>query len=121
MATSQNSTHKYPRVAIKVDIPGVNDYDDACKLVVKEPGGNYHRYDRSGNYLNTQRDETYFDSILIKYPQWREDFSHHEPDPETKQLQTRCAIVYLKSLVKDQRERIKALEARVKELEDAGA
>lgn len=102
--------HRYPRVFIKT--PKNDCGDNAAKLIVREPGGRYDRFDEYGEYLDSTGDEERAED-LADGGYWREVV---EEAPEIRAyLEKRCAIVYLKGLVKELREEVPRLKVKAGE------
>ena len=61
--------------------------------------------------------------VEVQHEKWGyvETFDHHGNVGELEQLEKRCAIVYLKGLIKELRSEVLRLQSRVEELEGNGS
>ena len=93
--------HRYPRKWVRI----YNNGDEADTLIVREPGGYYERY-CGERFINKPGvlgcDESWAEEITTVHKWWKEVFDHHQEEMEIEaQFEKRCAIVYLKSVVRD--------------------
>ena len=93
-------SRRYPRKFVSC----VSTTDGAIKtLVVTRPGAKSERYLANGERSSDGIDESGIDDWLLpNHPEWIEVFDHHKEEMEIEaQFEKRCAIIYLKSVVRD--------------------